>query len=123
MARIQLRFRRVARSPCGWTAEDDARLAAGGEGEARREDADDGGGLTAEAEGRPEDLGVRPQPRPPEGVGEHDRAGAAGLVLAGEEAASEGRAYAEDVEEARGHEEGRQLLRLGRPVQATGATE
>src|SRR5262249_60561291 len=89
------------------------RIAAGSEGEPRWKHAHDGGGLTPEAQRRPEDSGVGPEAGPPEGIGEHDRARAAGLVLTWEEAAPERRTDAEDVEEARRDGDGAGRLRRG----------
>ncbi len=95
--------------------DEQACLPSGREGEARRKHAHDRDGLAGEAQRRAEHLGIGAQPRPPEGVGEDDRARAAGLVLAGEEAAAEGRTDPEDVEEVGGNVEGGQLLGIGPP--------
>ncbi len=101
--------------------EVDARLPAGGEGEARREHADDGVRVVVEQERAAEHSGVAAHLRPPEGVAEHDRAGAAVLVLAGAEGAAELRTDAEDVEEVGGDPEGLELGALGAVLPGGGA--
>ena len=69
--------------------EHHAGVGPGSEGEAGRQDADDGVRVLVEDEGATEDVRVGAHPVSPEGVGQDDRARAAVHVLAGEEGAAE----------------------------------
>ena len=111
MPRIQLRFRRVARSPCGWTAITSRASPPGAKGKP-------GGSTPTTVVGSPARLRVVPSTsgfapsRALQNASVSTTARGRPPRPRREEAASERRPHAQDVEEARRHEEGRQLLRL-----------
>ena len=80
--------------------------------EARRHDADDRHEAAVDADGLPDDRGVRSEAPPPEGVGQHHGPVAGRAFVRGQQGAPELRRHAEDRQEVRGRQRETHPLRL-----------
>ncbi len=92
----------VARLRGIFAVEGDPDLLVDGEGEARRHDADDGGGFAVDADALADDIGRTAEIALPELVADERDLGGAGLVIGGGEVAPDDGADAADAEEIGG---------------------